>query len=87
MRGRRRVAVLAEGFPRARHDVRVGVDLLGRADHSVDLPERAVWSSCCTGGQQNQRQIEDLMRTYLDGEFAEEQMAAHPALVLERIGG
>jgi thymidine phosphorylase len=28
------------------------------------------------GGQLSQRQIEDLMRAYLDGEFAEEQMAA-----------
>src|SRR5713226_1735880 len=35
---RRLLAVLPEGFPRARDDVRVGVDLLGRADHAVDLP-------------------------------------------------
>jgi hypothetical protein len=30
-----------ERFLRARYYVRIGVDLLGRADHPVDLPERA----------------------------------------------
>ena len=39
--GRRRGAVLPERFLRARYDVGIGVHLLGRADHPVDLPERA----------------------------------------------
>jgi hypothetical protein len=33
--------VLPERFLRARYYVGIGVDLLGRADHPVDLPERA----------------------------------------------
>jgi hypothetical protein len=34
-------AVPPDGFSCARYDIRVGVDLVGRADHPVDLLERA----------------------------------------------